>query len=368
MSRFSERSSATSSVCADRFRSGTFDFAQPFSQDSRRRGSRRSEAVGGSHWSPRREQHSREVLSRSGPRRSKRDEVATNSGTGGVLQELSNRRHCTSQRWRMGNAESRLFRARERTHHLLWCLHGVFFFCETRLTTSQLHHSQQVAEITQHFLHGRNSPVHPARKGLSKTTGCCACQQTSPTMEPSRTYTRLKQHWGKGAQELANFFGPTSSHLRSEDHKAGSAISSRKLRVSSRLVPSCSSQCHSVDAVSLRPRRAITSEGGHKRCVYGELGPTKQRKSVGDDLQPAVSIRSLGTRSMSRPNCSKRSTFWSRSAKLSDPVQTKLEFTKIQTSGRGKVVYLWRTFLLPTTNVQDLEGGSATEIAVSAMP
>ena len=30
------------------------------------------------------------------------------------------------------------------------------------------------------------------------------------------------------------------------------------------------SQCHSDDAVSLRPRRAIMSEGGYKRCVYGE--------------------------------------------------------------------------------------------------
>ena len=33
---------------------------------------------------------------------------------------------------------------------------------------------------------------------------------------------------------------------------------------------------------------AITSEGGQKRCVYGELGPTKKRKSVSDVLQPAV--------------------------------------------------------------------------------
>ena len=158
-----------------------------------------------------------------------------------------------------------------------------FFCCETILTTSQHHHSQQVAEITQHFLHGRNSPVHPrssvAQQGLSKTTRCCASQQTSPTMEPSRTNTRLKQYWsrpclgsGKGAQELANFFGPTSSHLRSEDHKAGSAISSRKLRVSSRLVPSCSSQCHSVDAVSLRPRRAITPEGAQALCLW-RAGP-----------------------------------------------------------------------------------------------
>ena len=88
-SRFSEGSSATSSVCADRFRSGAFTFAQPFTRASRRRGTRRSETVGGRHWSSRREQHSREVLSRSPPRRSKQDEVATNSGTGGVLQEFS---------------------------------------------------------------------------------------------------------------------------------------------------------------------------------------------------------------------------------------------------------------------------------------
>ena len=117
---------------------------------------------------------------------------------------------------------------------------------------------------------------------------CCPeWTQQNCMMEPSRTHARLKQHWsrpcfggGKGTQKLASFFGPTSSHLRSEDHEAGSTISSRKLYVLAlfRL-------CHSVDAVSLRPGRAITSKGGYKRCVYGELGPTKQRKSVGDDRQ-----------------------------------------------------------------------------------
>ena len=124
------------------------------------------------------------------------------------------------------------------------CCHGVCGYCaepscfifldETRLTTSQFRNSQQVAEITQYFLHGWNSPIHPwssvAQKGLSKTTGCCACQQTSPTMEPCSTYALLKQHWrrrclssDKGTQTFASFFGPTSSHPHSEDHEAGSA-------------------------------------------------------------------------------------------------------------------------------------------------
>ena len=84
-SRFSEGCSAISSVSANRFRSG----AEPVTRDSRRGGSCRSEAVGGSHWSSRREQHSREVPSRSPPRCSQQDEVATNSGTGGVLQVFS---------------------------------------------------------------------------------------------------------------------------------------------------------------------------------------------------------------------------------------------------------------------------------------
>ena len=85
-----------------------------------------------------------------------------------------------------------------RVRMFLYCL---FFLDETRLTKSQLHNSQQVAEITQHFLHGWNSPINSrssvAQKGLNKTTGCSACQQTSPTMEPSSTYARLKQHWSR---------------------------------------------------------------------------------------------------------------------------------------------------------------------------
>ena len=127
-SRFSEGCSATSSVSTETV---AVEAAA------------RSEAVGGSHWSSRREQHSREVPSRSPPRRSQQDEVATNSGTAGVLQEFSrtstqagspspssqsstgpsNKRQCTRKRWPTGNSDSRLSRPRERTHHLLQCLH-----------------------------------------------------------------------------------------------------------------------------------------------------------------------------------------------------------------------------------------------------
>ena len=53
-------------------------------------------------------------------------------------------------------------------------LPGRIFWDETRLTTGQLHNSQQVAEITQHILHGWNTRCAVAQKGLSKSTGCCA--------------------------------------------------------------------------------------------------------------------------------------------------------------------------------------------------
>ena len=79
---------AISSISANRFQSGACTFIEPVSRDSRRGGSLRKEAVGGSHWSSRREQHSREVPTRSFPRCSQQNEVATNSGTGGVLQEF----------------------------------------------------------------------------------------------------------------------------------------------------------------------------------------------------------------------------------------------------------------------------------------
>ena len=50
-------------------------------------------------------------------------------------------------------------------------------------------------------------------------------------------------------------------------------------------------------------------------------------------------------------------------------VQTKLEFTRIQSSGWGKVLLLWRTFLqCPQPTFRIWRGGSATGIAISAMP
>ena len=61
------------------------------------------------------------------------------------------------------------------------------------------------------------------------------------------------------------------------------------------LCSSFSSQCHSVNAVSLRPRRAITSEGGHKRCLHDEVGPPNNG-SPSATSNRRLSMRSLGTR------------------------------------------------------------------------
>ena len=62
--------------------------AQPFTLDSRRRRSRRSQGVAGRHLSSRREQCPREGPPRSLPRCSEQSQVATNPGAVGVEQDV----------------------------------------------------------------------------------------------------------------------------------------------------------------------------------------------------------------------------------------------------------------------------------------
>ena len=91
--------------------------------------------------------------------------------------------------------------------------------------------------------------------------------------EPTNTHARADfLNCSKGTQKLANFFEPTSSHLRNEDHEAGSAISSRNFRVNTWQQP-------------MQLPSMLSARG---RDVPSRLKADNQRKCVGDDLQPAV--------------------------------------------------------------------------------
>ena len=157
------------------------------------------------------------------------------------------------------------------------------FDARMRMTTSQLDNPQQVAE---------NHTAHPAWTEQPHPPKVQCCPEWTPQnfgllrMPTNLFNDGAKQHarsrsagaeleqtlpwrW-QGTQKLATFFGPTSSHLRSEDHEA----------LSGEFLP----ECHSCQL------EAVTCHHVYGRtqalCLWRAW--LHQTTAIGDDLQPAV--------------------------------------------------------------------------------
>ena len=126
---------------------------------------------------------------------------------------------------------------------------GQCLFPAWTMRTSQLDNIQRMAATAQHFLHGRNGHTHSRRslcpKGIQQNSGLL-CAPTNFSIGGAKQQARsvgaaleqtLPWRW-QGRPETCELLGPPFSHLSSEDHKAGSTVFSRELRVSSCLAQS----------------------------------------------------------------------------------------------------------------------------------
>ena len=104
----------------------------------------------------------------------------------------------------------------------------VFFFLQVNSTT----HNKFPKSHSTSSMDGMAPSAPNAMLPRRDLTKIRAAVTNLSNDEPTNTHARADfLNCSKGTQKLANFFEPTSSHLRNEDHEAGSAISSRNFRV-----------------------------------------------------------------------------------------------------------------------------------------